>query len=186
MDRSTAFAPLRFSRVCEERLADLMSFLTAERWEYFGRPDMTEERVRASWDAGDYRAPGCEGFFIEDDRGAVVGLIRLFDLEDDNVLFDIRLTERVRGRGFGTTSVRWIVDHLFARADIVRIDANTRHDNVAMRATLRRCGFVKEGHHRAARADGHDSVSYALLRRDWESGTTTPVRWDDAPDIDAR
>jgi hypothetical protein len=27
----------------------------------------------------------------------------------------------------------------------------------------------------------HDGVGYALLREDWERGTTTPVDWDDEP-----
>ena len=31
--------------------------------------------------------------------------------------------------------------------------------------------------------DGHvyDAIGYAILRRDWASGTTTVLRWDDEP-----
>ncbi|WP_258024275.1 hypothetical protein [Streptomyces bambusae] len=52
-----------------------------------------------------------------------------------------------------------------------------------MRRTFRRCGYVKEAHYRDAwpGADGtvHDAVGYAVLRRDWLSGTVTTPKWDD-------
>jgi hypothetical protein len=60
--------------------------------------------------------------------------------------------------------------------------AQTRRDNLAMRAVLRRCGYVKEAQYRRAwRAqDGavHDGIGQALPREDRERGTTTPVDWD--------
>jgi RimJ/RimL family protein N-acetyltransferase len=64
-----------------------------------------------------------------------------------------------------------------------RFEGQTREDNIAMRRTFLRAGFVKEAHYR----DGWPveggpalaSVAYAILRRDWEQGTTTPVDWDD-------
>lgn len=40
--------------------------------------------------------------------------------------------------------------------------------------------FYRDGwpvEHAAPRA----SVAYAILRRDWAEGTTTPVPWDDEP-----
>jgi RimJ/RimL family protein N-acetyltransferase len=51
-----------------------------------------------------------------------------------------------------------------------------------MRTVLRRCGYVKEAHYRQGWPDQdgviHDGIGYALLRQDWERGTTTPVDWD--------
>lgn len=50
---------------------------------------------------------------------------------------------------------------------------------------FRACGWVKEAHYREAwpvRDGGSlDAVAYAILRRDWATGTTTPVRFDDEP-----
>jgi hypothetical protein len=50
-----------------------------------------------------------------------------------------------------------------------------------MRAVLRANGFAKEAHYREAwpAADGtlHDSIGYAILRRDWQSRSVTPVNW---------
>ena len=52
-----------------------------------------------------------------------------------------------------------------------------------MRATFRRAGWVKEAFYRDAwqsdDAPPRASVAYAVLRRDWESGTTSRVLWDD-------
>ena len=66
---------------------------------------------------------------------------------------------------------------------IARFEGHTREDNMAMRATFRGAGWVKEAFHRDAwpidHASPRASVAYAVLRRDWESGTTTPVAWDD-------
>ena len=63
-----------------------------------------------------------------------------------------------------------------------QVEAQTRRDNLAIRAVLRRCGYVKEAHYRRAWPDQHgtvhDGIGYALLRQDWERGTTTPVDWD--------
>ena len=68
----------------------------------------------------------------------------------------------------------------------LRIEANTRKDNIAMRHTFLSCGYVKESHYRDAWPsveDGNvrDGVGYAILRRDWVSGTTTLPDWDDEP-----
>jgi ribosomal-protein-alanine N-acetyltransferase len=68
-----------------------------------------------------------------------------------------------------------------------RRKGQTRVDNVAMRKTLPRCGWVEEPHYRAAwpAHDGRlmDSVGYGLLRSDRLSGQPTPVDWFDDPAI---
>jgi hypothetical protein len=52
-----------------------------------------------------------------------------------------------------------------------------------MRAVLRANRFAKEAHYRQAwpGTDSviHDAIGYAILRRDWLSGTVTPINWDD-------
>jgi hypothetical protein len=53
-----------------------------------------------------------------------------------------------------------------------------------MRRALLASGFVKEAHYRRAWPSDcgrHDSIGYAILRTDWESGTTTSVKWEDEP-----
>ena len=54
-----------------------------------------------------------------------------------------------------------------------------------MRRAFRRAGWVKEAHYRegwpVAGGQPLASVAYAILRSDVQSGTTTPVPWDDEP-----
>ena len=82
----------------------------------------------------------------------------------------------------GTAAVRWLTAHVFATHRAHRIAGNTRQDNVAMRRTFAKAGYVKEAHHRQAWPAGdhhHDSIGYAIPRHDWETGATTPVDWHD-------
>lgn len=162
----------------ESRLPDLTEVLTSCRWEFFVDPVHSPESVRKLWEDGDLSAPDNAGFLIES-GDCVVGLIRLHDLQDDTPIFDVRLREAARGRGLGTAAVEWVIRHFFVTENRIRIEAQTRSDNLAMRATLRKAGFVKEAHYRSADRGGHDWVAYGLLRLDWETGTTTPVPWHD-------
>ena len=74
---------------------------------------------------------------------------------------------------------RWIDGGAF------RSDDNDSYwvDHLAMRRTFLRCGWLKEAHYREGwPVEGGTpvaSVAYAILRRDWESGTTTPFVWED-------
>lgn len=64
-----------------------------------------------------------------------------------------------------------------------RFEGQTREDNIAMRKIFLRCGFLKEAHYREAwpvlAGAALASVAYAILRRDWETGTTTGFTWED-------
>ena len=66
---------------------------------------------------------------------------------------------------------------------ISRFEGQTREDNIAMRKVMLRAGFVKEAHYREGwpveGAAPQASVAYAILRRDWGSGTTTSFVWED-------
>ncbi len=96
------------------------------------------------------------------------------------------LRAAARNRGIGGDAVRLVTRALFDEdPDLTRIEGTSRQDNEAMRRVLRRCGYVKEAHQRQdwPGPDGtlHDTVGYAILRRDWISGSTTPVARDDEP-----
>ena len=57
------------------------------------------------------------------------------------------------------------------------------HDEAALIDLFVRGGYVKEAVYRDAWPGGHgrvfDGIGYAILRRDWETGTTTPIDWSD-------
>jgi RimJ/RimL family protein N-acetyltransferase len=161
----------------------LARFLSEHHWPFHARarlgPAEAAELV-AGWDLD---GPGSSAWWLERD-GQVVGLLRVEDLDAGwDPSWDLRIAEGHRGAGIGTAAVRWLSGQVFEGwPGVRRIEAQTRRDNRAMRAVLRRCGYVKEAHYRRGwpAQDGtvHDGIGYALLREDWERGTTTPVAWD--------
>ncbi|WP_432156936.1 GNAT family N-acetyltransferase [Streptomyces sp. bgisy153] len=163
----------------------LVGFLTSDTWPFHGQAVVDEEGTRQRVAGGDFDGDGTRTFWI----GAgeeVLGLVRLMDLEDATPLFDLRLRSRDRGRGVGSRAVTWLTAYLFDTfPHVTRIEGTTRQDNVAMRRVFRACGYVKEAHYRQAwpTEDGTvcDAVGYAILRRDWRTGTTTLPDWDDEP-----
>ena len=172
-----------FSRIEARHYGEVRTFLLAEPWPFHagGRLPAAELDVRLA--SGWLDGPGTESFWIGA-QAEHLGLLRLFDLDEGAPLFDLRLAAAARNRGVGTAAVQWLASHVFgARPEVDRIEATTRVDNVAMRRVLERCGWAKESHWRDAwpAPDGslHDGVGYALLRRDHERGSVTPVRWDD-------
>jgi RimJ/RimL family protein N-acetyltransferase len=147
-----------------------IEFLTVNEWPYHGRPRLDAAHAAQVALAGDDVA----SFWIRDD-GRTVGLIRALDLDDladGSPLFDVRIGARDRGRGVGTAAVAWLTDHLFRTHDeLHRIEASTRHDNLAMQRVFARCGYRREGRMVEAwvQADGtrFDALTYAMLRREW-------------------
>ena len=163
----------------------LVAFLTDEDWPFHagGRP--SPQDVRDRLERGHYDGPTTRTFWVLAD-GERAGLLRLEDLGDDTPMFDLRLSTPFRGRGIGTRAVQQLTNEVFTGFPHVhRIEATTRQDNIAMRRALRRAGYAKEAHYRDAwpARDGghHDSVGYAVLRRDWATGTVTPPDWHDEP-----
>ncbi|MBF4618411.1 GNAT family N-acetyltransferase [Clavibacter sp. VKM Ac-2873] len=162
----------------------LRDFLTSNAFPFHVRSAPTTADVDARIADGDLSGPEHAALWIDVAGSGRVGLVVLDDLEDPGVLFDLRLAEAARGRGLGAPAVRALTDHVFRTyPHVTRVEAQTRDDNRAMRRVLVRAGFVKEAHYRdgwpVAGGEPRASVGYAILRRDHETGTTTPVPDDD-------
>ena len=169
-----------YTRRDDDRLVEI---LTRNEWPFHGHTRVSPERA-LEWIAnGAFGGDSVETFLIEA-REVAVGLVRVEGLDQAEPSFDLRIAAGWRRRGVGTHATRWITDHYFrSHPDARRFDAQTRHDNWPMRRTLERCGWVKEAHWRRAWRDHatgqwYDSVGYAVLRDDWLSGATTPVKWE--------
>lgn len=163
-----------------------IAMLVGNHWPFHVRERVTAEQVSAAIDAGAYRNDDNDTFWIEHDQLGRIGVLRLEDLTDQAPLFDLRLDASARGRGLGVEILRLATDHVFfTMPQVRRFEGQTREDNIAMRKTFQRAGWVKEAHYREGwPVDGGEpvaSVAYAILRGDWEAGTTTPVPWDDLP-----
>ena len=163
---------------------DLIAFMTGNEFPFHVVPRPTRAQVEAWIEAGAYRDEDNDSFWVEHDDLGRIGFLRLEDLSDDAPLFDLRLAQDFRGRGLAVEAVRAATDHVFRTAlEVNRFEGQTREDNVAMRRTFLRCGFLKEAHYREGWPveDGEPvaSVAYGILRRDWETGTVTPFVWED-------
>ena len=163
----------------------VIDLLSEEEWTFRPQSRISAEEARAQLDRGDYAGDAVLTVMIELDD-AVVGFVRAEGLGDEreDPQLDFRLRERVRGKGIGLAALRHITAAVFERQPkTMRIEGQTRSDNVAMRKVFARGGYVQEAVYRQAWPAGEgrmlDGVGYAILRSDWESGTTTPVVWDD-------
>lgn len=174
---------LNFKKL-ENELDELVSFMTNQYWKFHSNPNLSQRQIINAYNDGWYQEDR-ETYWIEN-KNKKIGLIIIHDISDTIPLFDIRLDNNVRGKGCGTKVVRWITDYIFGLPDNkIRIEAYTRSDNIAMRKTLNKCGFVKEGYLRCAweNDDGSvsDSICYAIIRDDWESKALTPIKLNDLP-----
>lgn len=162
----------------------LVSFLTRNRFPFHVMSRLDDEEAESRIARGDFDGGGTVTLWVDDDSRGRLGVVVLEDIDEGAPVFDLRLGTEFRRKGLGTPVLRAVTDHVFSTmAQVDRFEGVTREDNIAMRQVFVRCGFVKEAHHREAwpveGAAPRAGVVYAILRRDWETGTTTPVRFDD-------
>lgn len=164
----------------------LAHWLSSDEWNNFANPRISFETAVRWIERGGLHGDDKRTFWIEVEPQNKVGLIQLYDLLDATAMFDIRINTRYRGLRIGRKALNWLTQFVFENyPGIIRLEANTRQDNVAMRKVLLSCGYVKEAHYRAGWESGEspldwvDSVAYAILRYDWLNHTTTLVPWDD-------
>ncbi len=160
--------------------AALTAFLIANTFPFHVRTRPTAEQVAEAIRAGSWEGDDIETFWIDDERDGRVGVLRLDDLDDATAMVDLRLADAARGRGHGSAALRIATDLVFSRHPaVIRLEGQTREDNVAMRRVFERCGWVFEAYYRDGwPVEGGEpvaSVAYSVLRRDWASGITTPV-----------
>ncbi len=160
--------------------AALTGFLSTNVFPFHVRAQPTVAQVDDAVRAGAWDGDDIETLWVDDDTDGRIGVLRLDDLDDATAMIDLRLAEGARGRGHGSAVLRIAADHVFSQYPaVIRFEGQTREDNVAMRRVFERCGWVLEAHYRDGwPVEGGEplaSVAYSVLRRDWASGTTTPV-----------
>lgn len=177
-----ASCSLQFHKISPTETEALAEFLAGDTWPFFLGRQPTEAEVHQRIAEGDFFGEGDVNFWMTNSRHEKIGLIELYQLDDLAPMFSIRLKSAHRGKGMGKVALQWLTRHVFENyPDKRRIEAQTREDNVPMRKLFREAGFVKEAYYRAASPteDGGRvaSVGYGILREDWLSGKSTPVRW---------
>lgn len=163
---------------------DLVSFISGYSWPFHVGIRRSREDVEEAINDGAYDDEDNTSYWINHDELGRIGYLRLEDLTDPTPLFDLRLAEEFRGRGLAVEVLRAATDFVFTTMpNVNRFEGQTSEDNLPMRRTFLRAGWVKEAHYRQRwPVEGGPpvaSVAYAILRDDWQNGTTTPVPWDD-------
>lgn len=163
---------------------ELVAFYTGNEFPFHVTPRPRRAQVEEWIAEGAFRDDDNDSFWADHTEMGRVGFFRLEDLTDGAPVFDLRLDGRFRGRGLAAEVLRTATAHAFTTLpEINRFEGQTREDNLAMRRTFVRCGFLKEAHYRegwpVVGAAPVASVAYGILRRDWETGTTTPFVWED-------
>jgi len=162
----------------------LVEFMTRNEFPFHVRTHPRAEDIEALIGKGAYRDEDNDSFWIDHEELGRIGFLRLEDLSEGSPLFDLRLDTPYRGRGLGVPILRAASDHVFRTMPSVnRFEGQTREDNIAMRRTFLRSGWLKEAHYRegwpVAGGAPLASVAYSILRRDWETGETSMFVWDD-------
>lgn len=180
---STGTPPVTFERYREDEADQLVALLSGSTWPFQRTDSPTPDQCRAWIAEGVFSGDGQELHWVVAPDGERVGALHLEGLGDPTATTDFRLRGDMRGRGYGRAMAGFAADRaFFTYPHVVRVEAETRVDNVAMRRVLRASpGWVMEAYHRRGWRDSsgafHDSVGYAILRDDWATGTVTPVPW---------
>jgi RimJ/RimL family protein N-acetyltransferase len=163
--------------------AELVEFLTAHEFPFHATRKLSRDVVEGWIDDGRFDGADHASYWIDADVRRI-GLVILHDLTDNAPLFDLRLATEHRGKAYGAEVLKALTALVFTTMPAVnRFEGQTREDNIAMRKTFVRAGFAKEAHYREGwPVEGGRplaSVGYSILRRDWQTGRTTPVVWND-------
>lgn len=163
---------------------DLIGFLTSNRFPFHVQATPQAADIRTKIENGHFWNEDTQGYWVLRDEHRI-GVAVLENLQEgDSPLFDLRLDEAQRGKGVGVEVLRALCDLVFeSMPNMLRFEGQTREDNIAMRKTFLRAGFLKEAHYRLGwptNDGGHvASIAYSILRQDWEDGTVTHFEWDD-------
>ncbi|MDV2583221.1 GNAT family N-acetyltransferase [Alkalibacillus haloalkaliphilus] len=172
-------------KLLEDELTALVDLYTQNTWDFHFDPSPTAEDITERFKSG-WFSDDRETYWVEN-HGEKVGLVIIGDFSDTiPLMYDVRLANKARGKGYGEQCVSWIVDHIFSSSKSkIRIESYTRCDNYAMRKVLYNCNFQKEGYLRKSWENDDrtidDTIVYGIIREDWENGERTSINLDDMP-----
>jgi RimJ/RimL family protein N-acetyltransferase len=115
-------------------------------------------------------------YIVQEKGGAPVGYVA-HGKADGGCWIGCIIVPAARGRGYGTESIRLLVDYLFLHETFERIQAETHPANTASRRMLDNLGFTFEGflrHSHFSHGEWRDTAMYSLLRGEWGGPRTLP------------
>lgn len=175
---------MRLQEWTMEEQEQLIHFMTTNTWPYDGHSHPGRSIIEKAIEEGGYESDEVKTFWVESE-GRKVGIVKIYDLQEQIPLFDLRIADEWRGYGYGSQALKLVTSYVFGLEEYkIRLEGHTRQDHFAMRKTFERAGFVKEAHLRNAwfapkENAYYDAVTYGITREDYAKGTTTPVVWED-------
>ncbi|KAL1662547.1 acyl-CoA N-acyltransferase [Schizophyllum commune] len=111
-------------------------------------------------------------FAVVELEGQVVGQVELHGGQNKNrdAEMGIVLHENVRGKGYGTQVVRWVVEHAFLQLGLHRVSLGMMGGNAHALALYKKVGFVEEGRKRKGLwqdGDWVDMIDMGILQEEW-------------------
>ncbi|GLW05912.1 acetyltransferase [Microtetraspora sp. NBRC 13810] len=103
-----------------------------------------------------------------------VGEVVLYELDANNLSCTLRIAligPRAYGRGYGTETLRLVLDHAFGAVGLHRVSLEVFDFNERARHVYRKVGFVQEGVLRDAlhwEGRWHDAILMSVLAPDWK------------------
>ena len=137
------------------------------RWEPWATTPQSEASVRLhlAWQAQAFTSGNALPFAIRLDGALVGSCTARIDTTEGNVEIGYWVDAAAEGTGVAAESVAALVDHVFARGDIGRVQARTAVDNTRSRALLERLGFEFEGVQRSSQRFDDRRVDMAVYAR---------------------
>ena len=112
---------------------------------------------------------------ITNKSGALIGEVNWYWKSEETNWLEIGLVifdEDNWGKGIGYQSLKlWMKEIFTSKQELVRLGLTTWSGNVGMIRLAEKLGMQKEAHYRKARivkGEYYDSISYGILREDWE------------------
>ena len=146
-------------------------------WPFHLEHNVSHESLIRRFEEQEFSEPNNRVAFIHND-GEHVGIAVVHGLQDATAEIDIRIVAKYRNQGIGSIALIKLTDLIFeSKSSIIRVEGNTRSDNIAMRRAFNSAGWVHEAHYREAGVTVQgircDVMGYAVIRSDWESGERT-------------
>ena len=166
-----------------EEVEQLIHFMTTNTWPYHAESAPERKLIEKTVQEGGYESDDVKTFWVVNDDEQKVGIVKLYDLLDDMPFFDLRIAYEHRLKGYGPEALRLLTKYVFELpTKKIRLEGHTRQDNLAMRKTFERAGFVKEAHLRNSWFSPkenryYDAVTYGMTREDYKSNQTPAVIW---------
>lgn len=137
-----------FMPLSDKDVEELVKFLTTNSFPYHRITAPSEELVRQLIMDGRFEADDVRTYWVYGDNHRL-GLAIVERLQSQCPTFDLRLVEEARGQGVGVPVLQALTGLVFdSQPQAHRFAGRTREDNVAMRKTFLRSGFLKEAHYR--------------------------------------